>query len=55
MELSDLKYYHGHLIAPDDKTGILFKCVNLRLCSYILLKAYKGLTFVSSIIINKCF
>ncbi|CAD5213727.1 unnamed protein product [Bursaphelenchus okinawaensis] len=25
MELSDLKYYKGYLIAPDDKTGILFK------------------------------
>lgn len=28
MELSDLKDFDGHLISPDDKTGVVFKLDN---------------------------
>ncbi|CAD5219455.1 unnamed protein product [Bursaphelenchus xylophilus] len=36
MELSDLKYYKGYLIAPDDKTGILFKMTGTKAIPWVI-------------------
>uniref|UniRef100_A0A914EDL4 Apyrase n=1 Tax=Acrobeloides nanus TaxID=290746 RepID=A0A914EDL4_9BILA len=36
MELSDLKFFDGHLLAPDDRTGVIFKLTKDKVVPWVI-------------------
>ncbi|RCN40111.1 Apyrase [Ancylostoma caninum] len=44
MELSDLTEYNGHILSPDDKTGILFEIKNNKALPWVILNSGPGNT-----------
>ncbi|EYC29943.1 hypothetical protein Y032_0005g2351 [Ancylostoma ceylanicum] len=44
MELSDITEYNGHILSPDDKTGILFEIKNDKALPWVILNAGPGNT-----------